>query len=99
LFVGTQSSQLTFFTHTTYHLGFLGNLFIVYPLTAELLQYGAAQPHFYYKYLINVFIFNINIFDAANSFHLNEKIYEYIHYIKVRINRWSIYIYIYLSLS
>jgi len=26
------------------------------------------------------FIFNINIFDAANSFHL-KKIYEYTHYI------------------
>jgi len=44
LFVGTQSSRLIFFTHTVCRSGFLGNLFIVYPLAAELLQYGTAQP-------------------------------------------------------
>jgi len=58
-------------------------------LAAELLQYGAAQPPiFIINNLINVFIFNINIFDVANSFHLNEKIYEYTRYMKVRMNRW-----------
>jgi len=40
LFVDTQSSRLIFFTHTVYRSG---NLF-VYPLAAELLQYGTAQP-------------------------------------------------------
>jgi len=51
LFVGTQSSRLTFFAHTAYRLGFLGNFFIVYFLAVELLQYGTAQP----------LIFTINI--------------------------------------
>jgi len=51
LFVGTQSSWLIFFIHTACYSGFLGNLFIVYPLAAELLQYGAVQPS----------IFTINI--------------------------------------
>jgi len=39
LFVGIQSSRLIliFFIHTACHSGFLGNLFIVYPLAAELL--------------------------------------------------------------
>jgi len=44
LFVDTQFSQLTFFTYTACRSEFLGNLFIVFLLTAELLQYGAAQP-------------------------------------------------------
>jgi len=70
LFVGIQSSRLTFFTHIACRSGSLGNRFIAYPLAAELLQYRAAQPP--------IFIININIFDAANSFHL-KKIYKYTH--------------------
>jgi len=39
--------------------------------------WNSAATHFYYKVLINVFIFNINIFDAVNSFHLKK--YTNIH--------------------
>jgi len=35
--------------------------------------WSSVAIYFYYKYLINVFIFNINIFDVANNFHLNKK--------------------------
>jgi len=44
LFVGTQSSRLIFFTHLVCRSEFLGNLYIVYSLAAELLQYETAQP-------------------------------------------------------
>jgi len=55
--------------------------------------WSSAATNFYYKYLINVFIFNINIFNAANDFHLNEKIYEYI--LKLEwIDEDSIYIFL-----
>jgi len=52
LFVGTQFSRLTFFTHVACRSGFLGNRFIVYPLAAELLQYKAAQPPIFFFTII-----------------------------------------------